>query len=457
MFKQSRRDLLKSAAVITGGTTLFASGLSSLVISGSAQAAKSLSDTEKSPNSDGFIIPGEFEKQKAVWLGWPTFQWYTDPKLDTKFAIANIIQALVQESVTVQLMCTNLAGELAIKAWFKDQDYEIDSSRFLNYVYVDQVDIWQRDFGPVFLKNRKTGKTAISGFTQNQWGYSTTEDATSVAMTKLPFEVSKLEEFSANEYYQTSLVSEGGDRIPNGKGTLIVCRDVEFDRNPNLSEDEITAKLESALGVTNVIWLNSGVYEDPLAFWGPLPYAVSATETLFLYGPQTVGGHTDECARFANETDIILTMPTAEEAASDPIHGVNYARLQHAHRTLSAAKDQDGNPFNIIELPVPDLEYIEVQPDQDMYKYLESYTYPTHAVAFPKGKPIQVVKAASYANYLVTNNTIIAPSYNSPKKDAEAKRVLSQAYPKHKVVQIDADALNYAGGGIHCVTQHQPA
>lgn len=456
MFKKSRRELLKSAAIITGGTTILASGVGALIGSKDSNATESPLGMVNTAKADGFIVPGEFEEQKAVWLGWPTFQWYTGPALDTKVPIANIIQVLIKENITVQLMCTDLSGELLIKAWFLENGYSIGENTYLNYVHIEQVDIWQRDFGPIFLKNRDTNETAITGFSQNQWGYSTTDAPTSIAMSQVPPNVSSLEEFVTDNYYSLSLVSEGGDRISNGLGTLIVCREVEFGRNPNLSEEEITTSLENALGVTNIIWLDTGVYEDPLAFWGPLPYVASDNETIYLYGPQSVGGHMDECVRFANATDIVLSMPTAEEAARDPIHSANYARLHQARRILTAATDQGGNSFNIIELPVPDVEYIEVQPDQDMYKYLESYSYPSSVPVFPNGQPIYVVMAASYANYLVTNNTIIAPAYNNAEKNIQAKSVLNLAYPNHTVIQIDASALNYAGGGIHCVTQHQP-
>ena len=84
-----------------------------------------------------------------------------------------------------------------------------------------------------------------------------------------------------------------------------------------------------------------------------------------------------------------------------------------------------------------------------------SITPPT-CRAFPHGRPIHVVKAASYANYLVTNGLVIAPAYGNAEKDDAAAATLEAAYPGRTVVQIDPSAINFAGGGIHCCTAEQP-
>ncbi|MDF9773998.1 agmatine/peptidylarginine deiminase [Pseudomonas baetica] len=40
--------------------------------------------------------------------------------------------------------------------------------------------------------------------------------------------------------------------------------------------------------------------------------------------------------------------------------------------------------------------------------------------------------------------------------DAKAFDLLSERYPDRKVVQLEIDAISAGGGGIHCVTSHQP-
>ena len=41
--------------------------------------------------------------------------------------------------------------------------------------------------------------------------------------------------------------------------------------------------------------------------------------------------------------------------------------------------------------------------------------------------------------------------------DTKAFELLSQLYPDREVVQLNIDAVAAGGGGIHCVTSHQPA
>jgi len=43
------------------------------------------------------------------------------------------------------------------------------------------------------------------------------------------------------------------------------------------------------------------------------------------------------------------------------------------------------------------------------------------------------------------------------EKDETARRIFAEAFPDRKIVQIDAENINLGGGGMHCVTQQQPA
>jgi agmatine deiminase len=62
----------------------------------------------------------------------------------------------------------------------------------------------------------------------------------------------------------------------------------------------------------------------------------------------------------------------------------------------------------------------------------------------------------SYINHLVVNGAVIACSFNDPH-DAEAAAILAEQYPSRKVVTVDARPLFERGGGVHCITQNQPA
>jgi agmatine deiminase len=60
-------------------------------------------------------------------------------------------------------------------------------------------------------------------------------------------------------------------------------------------------------------------------------------------------------------------------------------------------------------------------------------------------------------NHLVVNGGVIACGYGEPEADARAASILAEAYPGRRVVTVDARPILARGGGIHCITQQQPA
>ena len=55
------------------------------------------------------------------------------------------------------------------------------------------------------------------------------------------------------------------------------------------------------------------------------------------------------------------------------------------------------------------------------------------------------------------NEAVLYPTYNDPEKDAEAARVLADAFPEREIVGIDCRALIKQHGSLHCVTMQYPA
>jgi agmatine deiminase len=62
----------------------------------------------------------------------------------------------------------------------------------------------------------------------------------------------------------------------------------------------------------------------------------------------------------------------------------------------------------------------------------------------------------SYINFYVANGAVIMPAYRA-RGDDRARRVVEEAFPGRQVVQIDVRKIAIGGGGIHCITQQQPA
>ncbi len=401
--------------------------------------------------TDDHVMPADFEPQAAVWMGWPKDQWYQDAELDTRPPIARIISTLAAHGIDVQLMCTDRSGEQDARRWLAANGFATGFR--VKFVHIDQVDIWLRDYGPTFTRNG-ANQLQIARFRQNQWGYATASDPVSVAMSRVPDRVA--DHLGMEAVAAVDFVSEGGDRIVNGQGTMLVSRTVEGARNPGAAHTGLDRGYRQALGITNVIRIDSGPGVDVHSTWGPIPYRDAAGDTILLYGPQTTGGHLDELVRFAGPREIILAQATPEEAARDPLAALHYACSTAIARTLRQATDQRGNPFAVVQLPVPEVEYRALEPGEPMYQWLAELDYPADVPAFPHGSPIHVVKAASYANYLVTNGLVIAPGYGHAEKDDAVAATLEAAYPGRTVLQIDPSAINFAGGGIHCCTAEQP-
>ena len=63
---------------------------------------------------------------------------------------------------------------------------------------------------------------------------------------------------------------------------------------------------------------------------------------------------------------------------------------------------------------------------------------------------------SSYINLYLANGAVILPMFDDPMDNA-AYDAISAAFPDRQAIQIDAGDLMYGGGGIHGVTQQQPA
>jgi large subunit ribosomal protein L6 len=62
----------------------------------------------------------------------------------------------------------------------------------------------------------------------------------------------------------------------------------------------------------------------------------------------------------------------------------------------------------------------------------------------------------SYINHVAVNGGLVACTFNDPH-DEKALRLLADAYRGRHVSAVDARVIFSRGGGIHCITQQQPA
>jgi agmatine deiminase len=199
--------------------------------------------------------------------------------------------------------------------------------------------------------------------------------------------------------FAAPIVFEGGAVHVDGEGTALVCAASALDprRNPGLGRDAIEGMLTALLGVTRVIWLEHGFDGD------------------------ASGGHIDNVACFVRPgVAMVLTCRDSADA--------NFAGFQDNLARLRGERDAAGRELEVIEVEQP------------------------AARSRPDGRRL----TTSYVNFYLANGAVIVPMFDDPMDDA-AYDTISAAFPDRYALQIDASDLVYGGGGIHCITQQQPA
>ena len=190
-------------------------------------------------------------------------------------------------------------------------------------------------------------------------------------------------------------VLEGGSIESDGKGTIFTtrCCLMAPHRNQPLSQAEIEARLKEYLGAERVVWLNHGS----------------------LIGDDT-DGHIDTLVRIAPDDTLLYT--DGDDAHPD---------LHDMEKELQSLRTLDGQPYRLLKLPLPRPIYHD-------------------------GERLP----ATYANYLIVNGAVLVPTYNQPDLDAEAMRIIGQAFPDREIVGIDCRSLVKQHGSLHCCTMQYP-
>ena len=65
------------------------------------------------------------------------------------------------------------------------------------------------------------------------------------------------------------------------------------------------------------------------------------------------------------------------------------------------------------------------------------------------------VEPASYANFAITSNLVVVPTFGSPH-DSEAVEAIAALFPDRGTIGLPADAVLAGGGGFHCASQQMP-
>ena len=401
-----------------------------------------------------FRLPAEFEEQQAIWLGWE--------KEDTSIhhTVAKIIQG-IQGKVQVKMVVSSYELEENAIQFLSKKGINPDK---INFKVIPGARFWIRDNGAVFL-TRDNGTLGAVDFEWNNYGYY------NWLMTKIPEQedsirvlekrmmtgdYSKLDAKMANstgtEIIKSKLAIEGGALETNGKGVLIQCEDVTLQRNPDWSKSEIEAEYRRLFNIKKIIWLKHGMADD-----------AKMRKIQGKYVSLGTGGHVDEFVRFVNTNTILISWIDETEKDLHPLNAITYKNMLENLKILQKAKDQDGNPLRITKVPV--LSVIEwpvtVAKNVSETEYDKLDIVDFQPLRNPKiGDKLTRVASVSYLNFLITNGAIINASYlnhgTSVEKEEKVKAILKEVFPDREQIWIDALPVNRLGGGIHCITLHEP-
>ncbi len=256
----------------------------------------------------------------------------------------------------------------------------------------DLDDLWIRDTGPTFVLDEK-GKLGAVDLNFNGWGEKQRHE-NDAAVAEL------IAEHSEAKHLTTKIVGEGGGIEVDGAGTAIVTEScfLNDNRNPEIDKSEIEAELKSLLGLQKIIWLPG------------------------VRGKDITDGHTDFYARFARPGVVVAGLEMDRKSFDFDVTRMHLEIL----RTTEDARGQK-------------LEVETLESPRRVRRELQTEDF-----------------AAGYINFYVVYGAVIAPQFGDADSDAKCKDALTRLFPKHKIIQLNIDAIAAGGGGIHCATQQQP-
>lgn len=338
-------------------------------------------------------MPAEWEPHAATWLAWP----HNREDWPGKFApipwvYAEIIRHLAKRE-RVELLVQDATAEAKARKVLDRANALNKNVRFHRWP-TDRV--WMRDSGCTFVKDEVALKAVRWRF--NAWAkYSNWHQDRKVASRMVACAAA---EEMRPEFRGKRMVLEGGSIDVNGCGTLLTTEECLLgevqQRNPGMGKVDYERVFSAFLGVQQVIWLDRGVEGDD------------------------THGHVDDITRFAGPRTLVTVV---ESDRSD----ANHEPLAENLRRLKAARDLDGTPFEIVELPMP-------------------------APVIFQGRRLP----ASYGNFYVANGLVLVPVFNDPN-DRHALGILAKLFPDREVVGIYSGDFIWGFGAMHCMTQQQPA
>lgn len=208
---------------------------------------------------------------------------------------------------------------------------------------------------------------------------------------------SQITDFAQVTRLDSELINEGGGIHVDGEGNVMLTETVQLGegRNSHWSRADVESEIHQKLGTNRAIWIRRGLTRD--------------------YDEFGTRGHIDIVACFAPGAKILF------HDQQDETHP-DFSVSHEVKRTL-----EEAGGFELISVPAPKVL-------RDEHGWVDY----------------------SYINHYVINGAVILCAFDD-ENDAVAKAILERCYPDREIILVDARHIFSRGGGIHCITQQQPA
>jgi len=264
------------------------------------------------------------------------------------------------------------------------------STRNMTFIEIPTNDTWIRDYG--FISIEEKGESKLLDFVFDGWGgkFDATLD------TQVNTLVHQKGYMGTTPLEHIPFVLEGGAIESDGKGTILTTSQClcNPNRNGGLTKEEVESHLRRYLGAKRVLWLDHG----------------------YLAGDDT-DSHIDTLARFTDAHTIAYVK--CDDPADEHYHALSLMEEQ-----LQGFKQPNGMPYKLVPLPLP------------------------HTIYNAQGARLP----ATYANFLITNDALLFPTYGDAHYDKEAEEIFRTLFPQKEMIPIHSLKLIEEGGSLHCST-----
>lgn len=226
-------------------------------------------------------MPAEWEPHEGTWISWPKDQdTFPVGKIrDGAEKTFSLMVKALQQHEKIFLIVNDAEAEAHVRKKLSEYDTKADNILFH---HIKSVDVWTRDYAPIFVKNRD-GKLVATRWIFNAWG---NKWADLLPDNETGNRIAETVRTMGMQIFRPEIVLEGGSIDTNGKGVFLTTEQclLNKNRNPHLTRTQIESYLRDYLGAERVIWLKEGVAGDD------------------------TDGHVDDFARFVNENTVVCAM-----------------------------------------------------------------------------------------------------------------------------------------------------